>query len=655
MPPAASVERHLTSGGGRAVLSALLLGVTGAVALALVGGGKVAALYLVLPVAAALRWAPWLRRATGLASLAGGWSVAMLVLTALLACLELLRVPAQVSALVLGGLLLWVPRGRRSELASQTAGTASFFLLVLVSLGLLGAWGGSLWNGLQHLGQGGDWLLWQDWSNHGVVIDVLAQGREFGLRDIRARGLPLLPYHYLSYGLPAWLAALSGVGGITMALALWWPVGLLLLVTAGSEWVARLRPDQPWLALVVPLSLFLPDAALLGSGHAFLGWHWLQIIAPGSLYGGAVVVLLSSWLYGWRQRHGAARPGLELLVVLTVLALAMFVKAQIILLAGPLFILWWAATWPGSPSMRRLLTGGLLGLAWIVLNWITLPGLPLMHLGGGGWREYWPFLLLVLQDGWLGSLKADWMAPGVILVGTLGWMLVGALAWSRAPWLVRSWMLLLIGGYLLYALGLDLDHRGSTGTPDELQHRPLVWVLPMWWLTTAPFLWPARKPEWSVCIGIGAAVCAAACVAGLVFGPTLQVGPRKLAATPPLPAGLAGSAAFIRQHRGESDVCQNADGDPQFRWSALARCPAYWVDFNVHARSSAAVKARAEAWRNIRSLPPAERLAALREVGIRWYSAGPLPAGGSPSDDPRLPLTPAFQSGDGYVVYQLLP
>ncbi|WP_346287782.1 hypothetical protein, partial [Zoogloea sp.] len=623
--------------------------------LGLAGGGWAAALWCALPVAAALRWAPWLRQVTGLASLAGGWSLAMLALTSVLACLALARVPAQVSAVVLAGLLLRVPHDRTPERTRQETGTAGFFLLMMASLCLLGVWGGSLWSGLGLLGHGGDWRLWQDWSNHGVVVDVLAQSRDFGLRDIRGTGLPLLPYHYLSYGLPAWLAALSGASGVSMALALWWPAGLLLLLTAGSEWVARLRPDQPWLALVVPMSLFLPDAALLGSGHAFLGWHWLQIIAPGSLYGGAVVVLLASWLAGWRQRHGAARPGIELLVVLTVLALAMFVKAQIILMAGPLFILWWAATWPEAPQARRILTGGVLVLAWIVLNWVTLPGLPLMHLGGGGWREHWPFLLTILQDGWLDRLRSDWMAPGVILVGTLGWMLVGVLAWPRAPWPVRCWMLLLVGGYLLYALGLDLDHRGGAGTPDELQHRPLVWVLPMWWLTTAPFLWPARKPGLAACAGIGAAVLVAAGVAGSAFGPTLQLGPRKLSATPPLPAGLAESAAFIKQHRRDPDVCQNADGDPQFRWSALGRCPAYWVEFNVHARSSAAVKARAEAWRRIRSLPPPARLAALREAGIRWYSAGPLPAGGSPADDPRLPLTPAFQSGDGYVVYQLLP
>lgn len=638
----------------RAFLPPLVLGAAAALCLLLAGCDELAALWFGLPVALALRWAPGLRQITGLASLAGGWSLAMLLITASLASLALAGVPALASGCVLAGLLCWRPRDLAADRSWRETG-AGFFLLVCASLCLLGVWGSSMWRGVEHLGLGGDLHLWQDWSNHGVVVDVLAQSWVFGLRDIRGSGLPLLPYHYLSYGLPAWLAALSGASGVSMALALWWPLGLLLLLVAGSEWVARLRPGQPWLAVFVPLCLFLPDAALLGSGHAFLGWHWLQIIAPASLYGGAVVVLLASWLAGWRQQHGASRPGVELSVVLPVLVLGMFMKAQIILLAGPLFMLWWAATWPGSPTVRRLLTGVFLVLAWIILNWVTLPGLPLMHLGGGGWREHWPFLLTLLQDGWLDSLRADWMAPGVILVGTLGWMLIGVLAWPRAPWPVRCWMLLLVGGYLLYALGLDLDHRGGAGTPDELQHRPLVWVLPMWWLTTAPFLWPSRKPGWRLAGGMMAGVWAVAFAAGLAFGPTLQLGPRKLAATPPFPTGLAQGAAFIRQHRGDRDMCQNADGDPQFRWSALSRCPAYWVDFNVHARSSAAVTARAEAWRRVRALPPEQRLAALREAGIRWYSAGPLPVGGNPSDDPRLPLTPIFQSGDGYVVYQLLP
>ncbi|MBK6653053.1 hypothetical protein [Zoogloea sp.] len=88
---------------------------------------------------------------------------------------------------------------------------------------------------------------------------------------------------------------------------------------------------------------------------------------------------------------------------------------------------------------------GLTLLALLVLLWIPLPGLPLIHLGGGGWREYWPALLHLQAPGWLAGLREPALAPIVILVGTLGWMLLGILAWPRAPRAVRVWMLLVVG------------------------------------------------------------------------------------------------------------------------------------------------------------------------------------------------------------------
>ena len=74
-----------------------MLGAAGALCLLLAGCDELAALWFGLPVALALRWAPWLRQATGLASLAGGWSLAMLVITASLASLALAGVPALAS------------------------------------------------------------------------------------------------------------------------------------------------------------------------------------------------------------------------------------------------------------------------------------------------------------------------------------------------------------------------------------------------------------------------------------------------------------------------------------------------------------------------------------------------------------------------------
>lgn len=658
MPAAPSVEHRLT------LAVPLAFGAAFGVAAGLAGAPILVALCLTLPMALTLAWADGLRRRAGLASLAGGWVLAVLLVLASLAILAVLGVPAIGSGALMVAVLL-VPYVRRRRpgslpLLSASAPSPSLVLLLALVVLPLAFWGESLWSASAGTASGGPQRIWQDWYFHGVLIDMLGQGSLHPVHDLRGVGLPLAPYHYLSYGLVGWLSALGGARGIDLAFVVWWPLGMLLMLAAASEWVFRLRPELPWLALALPLTLFWPDAAGLGSGQAFLGWHWLQMISSGSLYGCVVALLLASWLHG-RQQDATARPVWSLLVLLLALALGMLFKAQIILLAGPLLLFWWALTLPGAAFRRRMIVAGMTLLALLVLLWIPLPGLPLIHLGGGGWREYWPALLHLQAPGWLAGLREPALAPIVILVGTLGWMLLGILAWPRAPRAVRVWMLLVVGGYLLFALGLDLDKRGSAGTPEELQHRPLVWVLPMWWLTTAPFLVPSSdRPQGRRGWGLAAVllVLVVGCVAGIRLGPEMQRGPGKIDGRPALPKGLVEAAAHIRQHARPGDVCQRADADPGFRLTALAGCTPYWIGFNLHPRSSAAVRVRADEWQRMVALPPPERLEALRRAGIRWYSAGPLSmVDGTPSapDDPRLPMEPTFQSGDAYVVYQLLP
>ncbi|WP_347248990.1 hypothetical protein [Zoogloea sp.] len=653
MSAATSVEYALK------IAAALAFGGAFGLAAWLAGTPIPTAVGLTLPLGLTLIWAEPLRARAGLATVAGGWVLAALLMLACLAVLAGLGVPAigcavlMVAAMLVSHLL----RDNRELLPSSSP---SLILLLLLAALPLAFWGDSLWHAPQATAIGGPQRIWQDWYFHGVLIDMLGQGARHPVHDLRGVDLPLAPYHYLSYGLVGWLSGLGGVRGIDLAFLVWWPLGMLLLLAAASEWVFRLRPDVPWLALALPLTLFWPDAAGLGSGQAFLGWHWLQTISPGSLYGSVVALLLASWLYG-RRHDSSGRPVSSLLVLLAGLAMAMLFKAQVILLAAPLLLFWWGVTLPGAALQRRMVVGGMTLLALLVLLWIPLPGLPLIHLGGGGWREYWPALLHLQAPGWLAGLREPAQAPLVILLGTLGWTLIGVAAWPRAPHAVRVWMLLLLGGYLLYALGLDLDKRGSAGTPEELHHRPLVWVLPMWWLTTAPFLLPWSAGQWArraVGAVSVAAILAVGCLAGLQLGPDIQRGPEKIDGRPALPGGLVEAAAYIRKNARPGDVCQSADADPGFRLPALAACAPYWVGFNLHPRSTSAVRARAKEWQRMRELPPTQRLEALRRAGIRWYSAGPLSmvdGTASAPDDPRLPMEPAFQSGDAYVVYQLLP
>jgi hypothetical protein len=612
--------------------------------------------WLCLPLAAWGLWAHWFAQRAEFASRAGGWAFVGLLLTSCLAVLALIGAP---SWLATGLLTLAVLMGLLTPRPKLPVAERLAPLLISVLPPLM-LWGSTLWLAPARLASGGQQSFWQDWFFHGVLIDMLANSHNLPAHDLRAIDLPVMPYHYLGYGLPAWLAARTGASGLTLAWWIWAPMGFLLLTAAATEWVRRLRPTAPWLSVILPISLFLPDAAQLGSGQAFLGWHWLATISPGTLYGASAMLLITSWLYnriGNITGNASSWPtAAPLVITLTITA---FLKAQIVLLAGPLLILWWVLN-IRAPIQRRIALILIAAIGSIILLGPPLPALPLLHLGGGGWREYWPALLRLQSPGWLDAWTANPLAPATILIGTMGWTLLGAIAWRRAPPPLR-WLLILIpAGYLLFALGLDLDHRGGAGTPEELQHRPLVWVLPAWWLTAAPLLLSERnlaKIEAKVAALALLSIVTAACLAGFRWGPTVQNGPSALAATAFVPVGRVQAATYIRSHRSERDVCQDADADPTFQWAAISGCPPWWIDFNSHARSSQSVLTRAAAWQELRVLPPAERLARLRRLGVTWYSAGPRDAGTMVAlpANAGLPVPPAFQSDDGYVIYQIKP
>lgn len=609
-----------------------------------------------LPLALSWVWAARLQAWAGMAHLAGGWLLALLLLLVLSSATALLGLSPWVLGVGMGLALLlgcWPQPPPPAAPAQQR--TALLGLLAAGGL-LLSLWGRSLW-----AAHAGDLQLplWPDWFFHGRLLDMLAQSPTQAVHDLRGVELPLLPYHYLSYGLAAWLGAITGGSGLDLAWTVWWPLGMLLLLAAGAEWVQRLRPQAPVWMLSLPLLLFWPDAAELGSGQAFLSWHWLQIIAPGGLYGSAVMLGLSSWLYGRLQAPNRQR---SLLLVLGGLALAMLFKAQVVLLAGPLLLLWWAGVAPSTPKQRWVWSLLLLGLGLLILRGPALPGLPLLHLGGGGWRDYWPALQQWQGPGWLQGWTHPAWAPLALWLGSLGWAALGLLAWPRAPQPVRYWLLLLPAGYLLFALGLDLDYRGGAGTPEELQHRPLVWLWPMWLLTSWAYLWPQRAGQtWGRALlqpGLAMLILALALGAGWRWGPRLQQGPRAQQVLN-LPPGLRTVTAYVASHRQAGDLCQSADADPGFVWTALSQCPPYWVAFNLHPRSSAAVRARAEHWQQVQQLPPMARWAELRRLGVKWYSVGPEPgsrqAQPTPAAFARLPLASTLETTDGYVLYQLRP
>jgi hypothetical protein len=197
-------------------------------------------------------------------------------------------------------------------------------LLALAALPLA-FWGESLWSASAGIAGGGPQRIWQDWYFHGVLIDMLGQGGLHPVHDLRGVGLPSRP---ITISAMAWW---GGCRRLAAPVALIWPsssggLGMLLLLAAASEWVFRLRPERPWLALALPLTLFWPDAAGLGR-TGFPGLTALAAdVSPAACMG-------ARWPCCWRagcmagSRIGST-PVSSLLVLLAGLAVAMLFRRR---------------------------------------------------------------------------------------------------------------------------------------------------------------------------------------------------------------------------------------------------------------------------------------------------------------------------------------
>ena len=153
-----------------------------------------------------------------------------------------------------------------------------------------------------------------------------------------------------SYMLPAALVDATGVSTYVAYASLLMPLGLLVTVLGAYSLAAVAFGRWPALAGAAALIL-LPDAAQLGFGNPFLGYHWLQQIAPAQMYGVAsAAVVFALILEGCRS----GRPALALCSYFFVLATLLY-KAQIfvaisfVALVLPVFYL------PGRWTRFRLL------------------------------------------------------------------------------------------------------------------------------------------------------------------------------------------------------------------------------------------------------------------------------------------------------------
>ena len=225
---------------------------------------------------------------------------------------------------------------------------------------------------------------------------------------------------------------------------------------------------------------------------------------------------------------------------------------------------------------------------------------------------------------------------------------------SRASRLLWFFPILVVGNFLLMALGLAFDNRGI-GTAEELPHRPfvLMYFAVMAW-TGAAVGWMLLRSRRlrnvvQVVIACGTVVLL---VVPAIWGSGVQRiwamrGGSHLRVAP----GFYHAAEYIRDHSKTQDMFQDSNFDSQNFAEAISERHAYvehvmmvHVSHNAHLAN----QRTAVIEEFMRMQDPTAVRATARALGVRWFLLHPGHALGWPA---AIVSAPVFDNG-GFRVYR---
>jgi len=565
--------------------------------------------------------------------------------------------------------------------------SSKFYTILVVSLALAAA---TFWT--QELrpylvGEGVDVRLrpWIDFFAHAELVGQYCSDRSiWSMGNPDFSGERLHFYHYASYLLPACVSAWTGQSANDTIATFWIPFGFLLVGLAAYTLAGVLWGSPAGLAALIGV-LLVPDSSTYGVGSGWYSFHWLVAISAGLLYGiagGAVVVLLL--VKGIRPTNWTLISSGVVLAFLNIL-----LKAHIFVIGFPVLVAWLVLFKEGWTNGRRLVVGSALaamaGAAILVADRLKFGPLIIPFHRYHGIGDYVRSVAgLVPADSWGGAfvlLKGErpiYRHPFLVLLLVIGGPF-GALALAYPILLLLSKILkklqpedaipALTLAFYLYLVFLTPSN--TRGTPDELWHRPFVWVyflLAVWvWgksfylLTTSRFGTPKVLPALMAVAGL------ALLVVPLDRGKVIQaVGTRAGSGytNVPIPADFLACARFLRDHAGKLDVVQNDPHDknldlafpePVLGGFSGRRCYLglplrYWTNFTADPSGRAESVRRQKILEDLRNSDSMDRLLELADrTGIRWYLANPSEALKWPAE---ILDHPAYVSGQ-YRVYDL--
>jgi hypothetical protein len=205
------------------------------------------------------------------------------------------------------------------------------------------------------------------------------------------------------------------------------------------------------------------------------------------------------------------------------------------------------------------------------------------------------------------------------------------------------------------ALGLALDNRG-VGTPEELPHRPFVWmyfVVVTWLGALAGLAFVRSKRLQRVSRPILLSL-----VFGLLAFPAVKaagiqrVSTMSTSSYVPYSTALLQAADYMRTHGDRRDVFQDSAFDTNYLVSALSGRRAYVERTFIRLARNEELESRVVAVNKLMQMQAEAAVhAEAQRLGIRWFLARPGQALAWP---PEIALHPAFAM-DGYRVYGFEP
>jgi hypothetical protein len=514
--------------------------------------------------------------------------------------------------------------------------------------------------------------VWPDTFIHAREISVFAHANGMAtVQDIKLAGGHAPIYHVASYISTAAVSVLSGASAMDVYASFQLPLGIVLTGLAAYCLMSTLFGCWPAVAAAVAIVLF-PDAFQQGFQNRYLSYNFLAQVNLGLLYGIACIAL--AWMFmldGCRRgKIGSVLLGYGFLAVCVFYKAHIFVANSYVLMIFPfVFFTPVRLTW-------RIGLGILSTAFFCLVVYLSQANarVPILRLDGSGIGTYLVQLLQDYEAGWMKSefrrvfiIEKHGMAiqalyaAAMLLLSTFGFWLAGlaiALVKSRRTVPAAFWWfpVIIIGNYLIMALGLALDTR-EVGTPDELLNRPLVWAYfaAAAWSAAACYriFFGDRRPHGKIAVGFTVAIGLCA-VAAFYSAPNLQTFPGRFeratfVESGSVPECLVQTADYLRRESAPDDVVHDGALDPEFVFTALSERQLY-VGATSFGGGSAIHKSRLNDAAEMAKITDAQQLQKFVHArGIAWVLQDP----GTNLSWPRSVTNhPAFACG-GYRLFHV--